>query len=300
MKKSLVSVIIPTYSRPIILLRAVNSVLNQTYPNIEIIVIDDNGRESEFQKNNEILLSTYIAEGAIKYIVLKENQGACNARNQGTFNACGEYLFFLDDDDEFLQDKLAHQIDFLDTNPTYDAHISAMIRLDSQGKEIISIENIPRGADFVSFAVDGNFFTPMMAIRRNVFLELDGFSEIPRFQDQYFMCKLLASGYKVKMDSVPLYIMHEHNENRITNISVEKSLISLNMLNAYKYSHRSLFNPEQWNRIETKYLVMKAMIFFTNRKYANRLKSFPIYVILFMKNPSLSRFRMLFRSLLPF
>jgi glycosyltransferase involved in cell wall biosynthesis len=294
------SVIITTYQRSDFLIRAINSVLHQTCNDYEIIVVDDNGEGSEYQKSNDILLEKYIANNAARYVVSKENQGACKARNQGAFNACGEYLFFLDDDDEFLPEKLAYQVDFLEKNADYDAHLSAMTRINQNKKEIISIENIPRGNDFVSFAVNGNFFTPMMAIRKNVFLALNGFDDIFRFQDQYFMLKLLIRGYRIKLDSIPLHIMHEHNQNRITKTSQTKSLIALDTLKTFKYSHRTLFNSAQWNSIELRHLKMKATIFYLNRRYIDRLKSFRIYMIIFMKEPSLPVFRMLFRTLLPF
>jgi len=293
------SVIITTYQRSGFLIRALHSVLNQEYDNFEIIIVDDNGRNSDFQRSNEKLLQEYISDNRIKYVALENNSGACNARNQGALNAQGEYLFFLDDDDEFLPKKLAVQVDFLDKNSLYAAHLSSMIRINYNGAQIISIENMPRGSDFVSFAMDGNFFTPMMAIRKNIFLELGGFDEIDRFQDQYFMNKLLAEGYRVKMDSIPLHIMYEHNEKRITDISLAKSLESLDKLLNFKCIYKEKFTPAKWKEVEVKHLKMKAFVFSLSEKYIHHLKASLLYMELFVKQPSKKILYMVFRSFIP-
>jgi glycosyltransferase involved in cell wall biosynthesis len=293
------SIIITTYKRNEFLLRAILSSINQNYTDFETIVVDDNGRNSDFQKNNAILLEQYISDNSIKYVVMGKNEGACNARNEGALYAQGEYLFFLDDDDEFLPNKLAVQIDFLGKNFVYAAHLSSMIRINYDGTEINSVENIPRGDNFVSFATDGNFFTPMMAIRENIFWDLGGFDKVDRFQDQYFMNKLLVKGYQIKMDSLPLYVMHEHSEKRITNISLAKSLTSLNILLNFKQNYKARFTLDQWKKVEINHLKMEASIYFSSDKYVDHLKASLIYLNIFLKKPSKTMFHSIFRSMIP-
>ncbi len=79
--KDLVSVIIPTYQRPENLIRAIESVLTQTYKTIEIIVVDDNGKGTEWQLTTEKLLKDYVVEGKIQYICHKESLNGSAARN---------------------------------------------------------------------------------------------------------------------------------------------------------------------------------------------------------------------------
>lgn len=100
----LISVIITTYSRPKYLERALKSVLNQTYNFVEIIVVDDNGDNSIHRKDTEEIVDRY--ENVI-YIKNKDNLGANKSRNIGVKNCKGNYIAFLDDDDEFLPQKLA-------------------------------------------------------------------------------------------------------------------------------------------------------------------------------------------------
>jgi glycosyltransferase involved in cell wall biosynthesis len=107
----LVSVIITTYKRSEHILRSVNSVLKQTYKNIEIIVIDDNNKGDHFSLFTEKLLEPFIKSEKIIYINHQTNKGVSAARNTGIKKAKGEYIAFLDDDDEYLPDKIFSQVE---------------------------------------------------------------------------------------------------------------------------------------------------------------------------------------------
>lgn len=107
-----ISVIITTYKRKFnILSRAINSVLNQTYQNIEIIVVNDNSIDNTFFSEIEENIKKY--QNQIKYISYPDNKGACAARNLGALEARGKYIAFLDDDDVFRPDKIERQVYFL-------------------------------------------------------------------------------------------------------------------------------------------------------------------------------------------
>ena len=106
----LVSVIIPTYKRSEFLTRAINSVLKQTYKNLEVIVVDDNNKNDEYSKLTQTLLETYINRNEIKIIQHDENRGISAARNTGIKIAKGQYITFLDDDDEFFPEKIELQV----------------------------------------------------------------------------------------------------------------------------------------------------------------------------------------------
>ena len=102
----LISVIIPTYKRTFTKIeKAIKSVINQTYKNIEIIVIDDN---SDKQYSQEVI-KIKDRYPQVKIISNNGNKGACAARNNGILNAKGEYIAFLDDDDIWKPDKLEKQ-----------------------------------------------------------------------------------------------------------------------------------------------------------------------------------------------
>ena len=126
-KYPLVSVIITTYNRPDFLKIAIDSVVNQTYDNIEILVIDD-GSEVNYAET----ICTYYKK--CKYLH-KNNGGISSARNFGVENANGEYIAFLDDDDVFLPFKIEKQLDILLNNKEYYlVHSSALI-IDGNGNQ---------------------------------------------------------------------------------------------------------------------------------------------------------------------
>ena len=98
-----ISIIIPTYNRGYTILKSIKSVLNQTYKNFEILIIDDGSNDN----TKDLILN--LEDSRIKYIKLKNNKGASFARNIGIQKASGKYISFLDSDDIYRQDKLEKQ-----------------------------------------------------------------------------------------------------------------------------------------------------------------------------------------------
>lgn len=107
MINKLISVIIPTYNRAKTIIACLDSVCNQTYSNIEIIVIDDCSTDD----TREII--TNYADHRVKYFCLDSNSGACVARNKGVELSHGEIIAFQDSDDIWHREKLEKQINFL-------------------------------------------------------------------------------------------------------------------------------------------------------------------------------------------
>ncbi|HOW51573.1 MAG TPA: glycosyltransferase family 2 protein [bacterium] len=102
----LVSVIIPTYNRATMVIEAIESVLAQTYRNIEVIVVDDGSVD-----DTEILVAR-ITDERLRYLKIP-HAGRSVARNHGIRHARGEYIAFLDSDDLFLPDKISKQVEVL-------------------------------------------------------------------------------------------------------------------------------------------------------------------------------------------
>lgn len=111
-----ISVIITTYKRPTMLSRAVNSVLNQTYSNIEVIVVDDNDEDSIYRKQTESIMSEYDDNNNVIYVKHKKNMNGAAARNTGIKYSNGDIICFLDDDDYFLETKVEKQVKYLTEN----------------------------------------------------------------------------------------------------------------------------------------------------------------------------------------
>ncbi|EMA61298.1 glycosyl transferase family protein [Halorubrum distributum JCM 13561] len=107
----LVSVVIPTYNRSHILSRAIESVLNQSYSNFELIIVDDGSTDGTKE-----MISQY-SDSRIQFIELGSNKGANAARNEGIRKSNGKYISFLDSDDEFAADHLEKAISYLEQAP---------------------------------------------------------------------------------------------------------------------------------------------------------------------------------------
>ena len=99
-----ISIIIPTYNREKLIIKSINSILNQSYHNIEVILIDDGSTD------NTRKVISQIKDRRFRYIKLRKNKGASIARNIGIKKAFGNYISFQDSDDILHSDKLEKQI----------------------------------------------------------------------------------------------------------------------------------------------------------------------------------------------
>lgn len=127
-----VSIIIPAYNGERYIVQAIESVLNQTYGNYEIIVVDDGSTDGTPR-----VLAPYFKR--IRYIT-QENQGVATARNRGIQEAKGEIIAFLDQDDYFLPDKLDAQVAVFLSRPSLGMVHSGWRTVDHQGKPIVDVQ----------------------------------------------------------------------------------------------------------------------------------------------------------------
>ena len=137
----LVSAIITTKNRADLLPRAIESVLNQTYKNLELIVVDDGSDDSTPE-----VIADYQKEHGIILIQNKKSLGACRARNQGIERAQGEFVAGLDDDDEWLPDRILVLLENYDDAfaciTSNDRIVSSKKSLVWHKKQIISLEDL--------------------------------------------------------------------------------------------------------------------------------------------------------------
>lgn len=294
------SIIITTYNRPEFLQRAIKSCLDQeTSINYEIIVVDDNGKGNELQKETEQLVKSI--SDSIVYVILETNMGACVARNTGVDLAKGEFIFFLDDDDEFLLNKVEAQVIFLQKHTELDGCLAAFKRIDLNiSKEIISDSNFPVVGDFKNFVIKGNFFTPMLCIRKECFNKLQGFEDIPRFQDRYFMLKALSKGCQFGVVLEPLHIMYEHDSPRLTNNSIIKTEYALGQIKDFILVNRNLFSKSEWNQYLIKDNRMRAITYYIANNYVTRLRGIYYYTKSFLLSYNFNDLKSIFKTLVKF
>lgn len=115
--KPLVSVIIPVYNRKTFIVEAVESVLNQTYNKLELIIVDDGSDDCTYSKIKDKYL--YLQDQVKIRYFYQRNRGVSAARNVGIRESKGEYIAFLDSDDLWHRDKLEKQLEYLSLNKEY-------------------------------------------------------------------------------------------------------------------------------------------------------------------------------------
>lgn len=184
--KSLVSIIIPSYNRGKSIARAVQSVLDQTYANVEVIVVDDCSTDD----TPAIMKSKFANENKVIFHRLKNNSGACVARNTGVKLSHGKFIGFLDSDDVFLPKKLDKQLALLESTG---ASLCATdyLYVDENGEEKV-IQVHPNNMDRVyKDLLYCNFITTGTLIgMRECFLEMAFDETLPRYQDWDLVLRL--------------------------------------------------------------------------------------------------------------
>ena len=128
-EEALVSVIIPVYNVEKYLEQCIDSVLNQTYNNLEIILIDDCSKDESFN----ICQNKAQIDNRIMVLQNKENKGLSFTRNRGIIHAKGKYIYFLDSDDYVQEDLFQSIIPFMEKNNLEMCYFSAQVFIDGEG-----------------------------------------------------------------------------------------------------------------------------------------------------------------------
>lgn len=180
-----VSIIIPTYNRAEVISRAVESALDQKYNNIEVIVVDDGSTDQTHE-----VMAKY--EDDIKYTRLDENMGANAARNKGIELATGEYISFLDSDDEYPIDNIQKKVEVLRDLPDSYGGVFTPHRTYKNGRlwrsgeydgSKVNLDDLKRKN------VVGGF--SCIAVRASVFEDIEFLDEtLPSAQDYDFYLRL--------------------------------------------------------------------------------------------------------------
>ncbi len=205
-----VSVIIPTYNRAKYITRAIDSVLNQTYQDFEIIVVDDGSKD-----NTKEILTPYMNK--IHYL-WQENRGISAARNIAIQRATGEYIAFLDSDDVWLNNKLQIQVDILNKSFNIGLVHNKMIMLSEQGQKVGMKPKRESGKDFKELLeIGGDLPTSSVMVRRECFDKTGLFDENLPIMEDFEMWLRIAKEYdlyEIKDQHLAYYYRHDQQITR--------------------------------------------------------------------------------------
>lgn len=213
-----ISAVITSYKRETdIFNRALQSVLKQTYPILEVLVIDDNGENSSFSIELERLCSHF---DKVKYINYKKNVGACAARNVGISLAKGDIIAFLDDDDEWLPTKIEKQIKIFESSSKNTGMVFCSGYVDDKktGRkyDYYNCNSIPNPSFSYLLKYDSIGSTSQALVKKSVFDVVGGFwEELPARQD-YEMWIRISQKFEIAGTNERLFIYYLHQNEQIT------------------------------------------------------------------------------------
>lgn len=234
-----VSVIIPTHNRAELLRSAITSVLNQTYQDFEVIVVDD----ASTDETRGALAS--FNDPRIKYIRHAASKGDAGARNTGIVNSTGDYIAFLDDDDQWLSEKLELQAAVLENSPgnvggVYTGHFE----INGADGKISNVSFPTRRGDLSQCVFMESFiFTSCVLLKRQCFQKLGLFDESIPYCSDYDMWIRVAKEFHFEYVSKPLvkYLIHKAKLTNNLKLSIKGKEMILNKYGVYFDRHRKAY-----------------------------------------------------------
>lgn len=208
-KLPVVSIITPFYNREDLLPRMIQSVLNQSYSLWELILMDDGSND----RSREVIQQ--YKDKRIKYYY-GENSGAADKRNEGVKNSKGEYIIFLDSDDEVYPNWLQQLIAKIEVdNP--DLVSCGWERVDNENR--FFKKGLPKCLGPMFNNITASFLSGTLLMTRQIFEESGGYdAELESAQHTDLMLRLIAAkGGQLHVETVPEYllIIHDHHGSKI-------------------------------------------------------------------------------------
>lgn len=256
---SLVSVVIPTYNRAHLIRRAVASALAQTHGELEILVVDDGSQDET------AAIVAAIGDPRVHFIQRERNGGASACRNTGIARATGDFVAFLDSDDEWLPTLVEHQLAVLaNRGPAYGIVYGGRIEVDGPGKETSSAvgKDLPGGLAAIEDLFIAARITPSnLIVRRSVF-ERVGVLDDDLASGEFYGLLIRALERQIGMAFDPAPLVRRFAQPDGNGTSPERDIRSLDLvrdrfaaiyarsrrLSSHFHSHRALLLLEARGR----------------------------------------------------
>ena len=217
-KQPLVSVVIPTYNRADLIIRAINSVQSQSYQNLEIIVVDDRSQD------NTLEVVRGIKDDRLNYYRHQSNQGSSAARNTGIMQANGQYIAFLDSDDVWLPQKLELQLEQIALTTDDLDRVVSYTQLQKSDRVFYQPSVLPRRgkqaqetiADYL-WSTRGEILTSTLLVSRSLAIAHPFATNLSKHEDWDFLLRLRSS--QAHFVFIPQVLTVWHNEPRSDRLS---------------------------------------------------------------------------------
>ncbi len=241
--KPLISIIIPTYNRAYILPRAIGSVLNQTYSNWELIIVDDGSTDTTKE-----LIESY--DDARIIYVYQENKGPSPARNMGLRNTRGEWIAYLDSDDELVPEYLQTTQEWINDNPNtlyLSTKYKRMMEIFQNGEMVDSYEdsvNVPEQLTVRDIFLRTYYFSMGGFMHsRKIFEEGIVWDEqLVQSEDWDFFMQI-GEKYPDNFIYIPIVLWTYHRS--VGTDGVSSNTTHLQMANSFEYIYQKHKNDQQ-------------------------------------------------------
>lgn len=282
MSEPLISVIIPSYNHEKYVQETIRSVIDQTYQNIELIMIDDGSKDATFQKIEE--MKTECEKRFVRFVYQKqENQGTCTTLNRLISLAKGEYVAWIASDDRYTPNALSDLIEVLEDNPDVALAVGKNLIMDSEGKQcywdkdrnIVYDQNLAKWTNFSECLtkltktdfnssefgtykklLQSNHIPNGFLIRKSILDKIGPFTKEAPLEDHWMMLQI-AKYAKMKYIDKPTFYYRWHITNTVKQVekmrAMEKKTFEYeekcvqhtkweNAFYAVKYRRKTYFN----------------------------------------------------------
>lgn len=280
-----VSVVIPTYKRDTkYLLRAIVSIQNQTYKNTEIVIVDDNPPDSEFRKRTIDFMKQYTDNPDVIYFVNEKNMGGSLARNNGIKVATGQFITFLDDDDEYLAEKIEKQLNFMLSQDCDMSFTDLKLVNDNKGvvdyREYSNINSFDKQSLLKYHIMRHLTGTPTFMYKANKLKDIGGFEDASMGQEFYLMLKSIEKDLKICYLPECDVIAYRHKEGGIS--QGKNKIIGENALYDFKKKYFSIFTAKEKMFIKFRHYAVMVVAYKRNKEY---LKALGSAINMFLSSP---------------
>jgi glycosyltransferase involved in cell wall biosynthesis len=237
-----VSIVIPTYNRAQYLVRAIRSVLDQSFQDFEIVVVDDASTDDTLQTVESF------RDPRIRYLRHDINRKEAGSRNTGVQNSQGEYIAFLDDDDAWLPQKLALQADLLDKSSVKVGVVyCSFLKIDAESGKMLGLWTAEKRGNVWRSLSEKNWIgiPSTVVVRRECFDTLGLFDEGVEFGLDYDMWVRISTVYEFEFVKEPLVLRRVNH----TRLSVNYELVLKGAESKLrKYADYFLLNRQYYSR----------------------------------------------------
>ena len=246
----MISVIMPTYNRSRLIPRAIKSVLDQDFTKFELIVVSDGSTD----QTADVVRS--FSDKRIRFIEKAENHGAPTARNTAIKASQGRYIAFLDDDDEWLPQKLDKQVKVFEKVSTNTGVVYTAYWYERNGKKNLMPNGVKKPSGNIhDQLLSGNFVTTSAAmVRREGFDQVGLFDEdMPRLQDWELFIRMSRTYFFEYIDE-PMLVLHRQKNS----ISTDKTAL-INALEKIVSKHHNNFKNKPFVLVKN-YLIIGVLL----------------------------------------